>query len=477
MSDDDDDDDDEDDEEETEEEEEEEEEDAAPRDFVPPLAPKKALRVSTTSAGPTVAPLGASDGVVGEAAVPPAEVAFAAATGKRVLQSGTELRPTLVPPSAFIADPAEQGVALGVPPLGEVINLDDEAEELAGEVSASRALVTVAAVMAVETAAVAETVVPAPTMTTETAAAAKTVAPALAVTTETAAAAKTVAPALVTTETAAAAKTVAPALAMTKTAAAAKMRPRFMLDNVGERKRWQAVQGGLENVRAALSSAMGELDGVVVPGGQECSRGKSKFLRHEWGVWERFAAEMRRTGELTRQLTAAQQNVTDLQAREQEEHDLEAGRKVEAERVVANLGAEVSRLHLQMQELQVAVSQGLDQEHLLRAQSEGLEADLTQLRDATDSEHAELANLRDAVRIICEDLHVVQEEGTSTLVVRVLGMYRQALEITREALHVGVRWAFIVFGSHYSGINFDAMSGGYAFGYSEHCRMPVWLHL
>ncbi|XP_072151237.1 uncharacterized protein [Setaria viridis] len=128
--------------------------------------------------------------------------------------------------------------------------------------------------------------------------------------------------------------------------------------------------------------------------------------------------------------------------------------------MAADLGAEVSRLQSQMQGLETAVSQGVDRECLLRAQSEGLEGDLARLKDAIDAERAEHANLRDTVCIVCEDLSVVQEEGTSTLVARVLGTYQRAREIAQEALHVGVRRAFGVFGSHYSNINFDAMGGG-----------------
>ncbi|XP_004974654.1 skin secretory protein xP2-like [Setaria italica] len=79
-------------------------------------------------------------------------------------------------------------------------------------------------------------------------------------------------------------------------------RPLFMLDDAEEWGKWQAVQGRLANVHAALSSVMGELDGVVVPDGQalqECSQGRSDFLRLEWGLWERFSVERRWTGKLT----------------------------------------------------------------------------------------------------------------------------------------------------------------------------------
>nr|XP_034586777.1 skin secretory protein xP2-like [Setaria viridis] len=40
----------------------------------------------------------------------------------------------------------------------------------------------------------------------------------------------------------------------------------FTLDNAAEWHKWQAVQGGLANARVALSSVLGELDSVVLPG-------------------------------------------------------------------------------------------------------------------------------------------------------------------------------------------------------------------
>ncbi|XP_004963707.1 skin secretory protein xP2-like [Setaria italica] len=40
----------------------------------------------------------------------------------------------------------------------------------------------------------------------------------------------------------------------------------FTLDDATEWHKWQAVQGGLAHARAALSSAMGALDNVVLPG-------------------------------------------------------------------------------------------------------------------------------------------------------------------------------------------------------------------
>ncbi|XP_072150122.1 uncharacterized protein [Setaria viridis] len=45
-------------------------------------------------------------------------------------------------------------------------------------------------------------------------------------------------------------------------------RPLFTLDDATEWGKWQAMQGGLANARAALSSVLGQLDGIVLPGSQ-----------------------------------------------------------------------------------------------------------------------------------------------------------------------------------------------------------------
>nr|XP_034592625.1 skin secretory protein xP2-like [Setaria viridis] len=135
----------------------------APRDFVPLLVPKKALRVSTASTGRSMTPPAAGDSVAEKAMGPPMEVASVAATGGGVPQSSTEQGPSPVPPPASAANPAGQDAIPRVPPPGEVINLDDEAEdEPVGEASASEASAVGAATTSVETATVAKMVAPAP---------------------------------------------------------------------------------------------------------------------------------------------------------------------------------------------------------------------------------------------------------------------------------------------------------------------------
>src|SRR5687768_9309445 len=92
---------------------------------------------------------------------------------------------------------------------------------------------------------------------------------------------------------------------------------------------------------------------------------------------------------------------------------------------------------------------------------------IAKLKGLLDAERGELSALQDAVRVVCDDFGVVPEEGSSSLPACVLEVRRRRREIAMDALHVGVRRAFGVFGSHYSGINFAGMSEGYAADYSE----------
>lgn len=93
--------------------------------------------------------------------------------------------------------------------------------------------------------------------------------------------------------------------------------------------------------------------------------------------------------------------------------------------------------------------------------------DLARLRTLLDEERGEHGTLRDAVRVICEDFGVAPEEGSSSLPAHVLEVRRRRREITVDALRLGVRRAFGVFGSHYADINFVGMSEGYCAGYTD----------
>ncbi|XP_014661359.1 uncharacterized protein LOC101759484 [Setaria italica] len=108
---------------------------------------------------------------------------------------------------------------------------------------------------------------------------------------------------------------------------------------------------------------MGKLDDVVVPGGQalqECSRGKSDFLRLEQGLWEWFSTERKRTGKLTAQVAAAQQVIDDLRRREQ------AARE-DVRRAEDKFQAVIEKARLDLEEFQAAAEKAhLDAEELAR---------------------------------------------------------------------------------------------------------------
>nr|XP_034570076.1 proteoglycan 4-like [Setaria viridis] len=102
---------------------------AAPRGLVLQLAPKKALRVSSASAGRTAVPPAASGGVPGEVADPAAEAAPVTATGGVAAPSGAGEGVDPVPPSASLVYPSVQSIVPQGPQAREVIDLDaDEAE-------------------------------------------------------------------------------------------------------------------------------------------------------------------------------------------------------------------------------------------------------------------------------------------------------------------------------------------------------------
>nr|TKW01138.1 hypothetical protein SEVIR_8G159000v2 [Setaria viridis] len=536
-----------------------------------PLGPKKVLRVSSTSSGRTAAPHEPSGGVPGEVADPAVGAAPVTATGAVAWERARTpfrllpLRLTLRCRASF---PGPSGQ--------EVIDLDaDKAEGTAATGTGTDVLAAAMGTVAVteegvsasaaeaEEAAVTEVGTSAPEVPAEVAPAAEAEVPArgapagaeeptsaVAVEGEVAAgilvpppASEAVEPssgsaaALIATGAQAPGPLVnseasgsTPALALATSVPKAwrgsvlhwtsredPSRHLFTLDDAAEWRKWQAVQGSLANARVALPSVLGELDNVVLPGSQalqECSRGKSDFLRLERGLWERFNLEREQTRELSTQVAATQGPINDLQRREQvaqedvrrseakfeavvdkacrnreelqataaeksrldaeelgrqredldalqktverirrerqkawQEWDSEAAQKNEAEKMAAELGAK-----------------GADRERELKARSD---EEIARLRELLDTERGEHGALRDAVRIVCDGLGVVQGEGSSSLTAHVLGMYHRACKIAVDALHTGVRRAFGVFGSHYLGINFAGMSGGYATGYSE----------
>ncbi|XP_004980406.1 spidroin-2-like [Setaria italica] len=141
---------------------------AAPRGLVLQLAPKKALRVSSSSGGRTAVPPAVSGGVLGEVADPSAEVAPVTVAGGATAASVAGGGVDPVPPSAPPVVPTAQGIIPPGPQTGEVIDLDaDEAEEtmVTGGVTDAPAAVAGSAAAATEEG------VPAPATAAEEAAA------------------------------------------------------------------------------------------------------------------------------------------------------------------------------------------------------------------------------------------------------------------------------------------------------------------
>ena len=71
-----------------------------------------------------------------------------------------------------------------------------------------------------------------------------------------------------------------------------------------------------------------------------------------------------------------------------------------------------------------------------------------------------------ALGVVCDDLQVVQAEGTSLLVARAIDIMAWVCQLEKEALCSGITQAFAVVRSYYNdNINFEAMSLGFAPGY------------
>jgi len=70
--------------------------------------------------------------------------------------------------------------------------------------------------------------------------------------------------------------------------------------------------------------------------------------------------------------------------------------------------------------------------------------------------------------VVCDDLDVVQSEGTSSLAAHVVDITSQARQLEREALRAGINRAFTIAHSHYGdNIDLKAISLGYAPGYED----------
>ena len=81
-------------------------------------------------------------------------------------------------------------------------------------------------------------------------------------------------------------------------------------------------------------------------------------------------------------------------------------------------------------------------------------------------ESDELDLLKVALGVVCDNLQVVQAEGTSSLMARASNIMAWVRQLEKEALRTGITQSFTVAHSHYDdNIDFEAMSLGFVPGY------------
>ena len=71
--------------------------------------------------------------------------------------------------------------------------------------------------------------------------------------------------------------------------------------------------------------------------------------------------------------------------------------------------------------------------------------------------------------MVCDDLEVVQLEGTSSLMARAIKITAQVCQLLRNALRARVNQSFAIARSHYGdSIDLEMMSHSFAPGYEAH---------
>ena len=81
----------------------------------------------------------------------------------------------------------------------------------------------------------------------------------------------------------------------------------------------------------------------------------------------------------------------------------------------------------------------------------------------------ELDILSATLGVVCDDLEVVQSEGTSSLAAHAVEIMAWVRQLKRNALCDGVNQSFAIAHSHYGDIiDLEMMSHGYAPGYEVH---------
>ena len=98
----------------------------------------------------------------------------------------------------------------------------------------------------------------------------------------------------------------------------------------------------------------------------------------------------------------------------------------------------------------------------------GLRADLADAWGLLQAEGDEYDRLSSTVLVICDNLQVAQEEGTSSLAARAAGITAQVGQLEESAFHAGITQAFTVAHSHYEKeVNLAVMSEGFLPTYED----------
>ena len=104
----------------------------------------------------------------------------------------------------------------------------------------------------------------------------------------------------------------------------------------------------------------------------------------------------------------------------------------------------------------------------------GLRADLADARGLLQAKGDEYDHLSSAVLVVCDNLQVAPEAGTSSLAARATGIMARVGQLEESAFHAGITQAFTVAHSHYEKeINLLVMSEGFRLL----MRMMSWTRL
>ena len=95
--------------------------------------------------------------------------------------------------------------------------------------------------------------------------------------------------------------------------------------------------------------------------------------------------------------------------------------------------------------------------------------DLTEVRRNLQAKRDELGILSATLGVVCDDLEVVQSEGTSSLAACAVEIMSRVHQFERNALHTGVNQSFMIAHSHNGEkIDLETMSHGFAPRYEVH---------